>query len=98
MKQGRRAQGKHVGLFALRTSLPQHRLGLAISVGVGHAPARARMRRLLREAFRTLRPQMIGAERIDLVLLCRTPWPEATLGEVLAELTHLGARLRLLDC
>ena len=34
---------------------PRFRLGLAVAREAGHAPARARLRRLLREAFRALR-------------------------------------------
>jgi len=97
MKRGHRAQGSHVGLFALRTASPNHRLGLAVSVGVGHSPARARMRRLLREAFRVLRQRITTVQSVDLVVLARQPWPGAQLRDVLAELTILGAQLRLMD-
>ena len=97
MKKGRRAQGSHVGLFALRTASPRHRIGLAVSVGVGHSPARARMRRLLREAFRVLRQRMTVSQSVDLVILARQPWPGASLADVVAELTQLGAQLRLTE-
>lgn len=64
------------------------RLGLAIARGCGNAPARARMRRLLRESFRALRAAWPG---LDLVVSCSRPWPGAGMADVAEELAALVA-------
>jgi ribonuclease P protein component len=95
-QRGRRAHGPHLSVIAtpVREPAAAPRLGLAVAKGVGHAPARARMRRLAREAFRTLRPSL--QRPVDLVVSTRQPWPDAQLADVLAELSWLGKKLRLL--
>lgn len=96
LRQGRRAGGAHVVLAVgppAAGAQVRIRLGLAVAREVGHAPARARLRRLLREAFRALRAGWHAPG--DVVVLARRPWPEANLACVMAELTDLGARLRL---
>ena len=108
LRRGRRARGLHFVLVALRTlpassvtlparpgALPGCRLGLAVAKGAGNAPARARLRRLLREAFRSLRAGFHGP--CDLVVLASTPWPDAHLAAVVAELQGLTLKLRLGD-
>jgi ribonuclease P protein component len=55
------------------------RLGLAVGRRAGHSPARARLRRLLREAFRALRA---GWPPLDVVVSAARPWPEARLEAV----------------
>lgn len=99
LRKGRRVQGPHLQLVAAYQPrsggdvvLPAWRLGLAVSKGVGHAPARARMRRLLRESFRVLRSKWPRAH--DIVIVARVPWPEADLTAVVAELRGLS---RLFD-
>jgi ribonuclease P protein component len=99
LRKGRRVQGPHLQLVAAYqprsggdSVLPAWRLGLAVSKGVGHAPARARMRRLLRESFRALRSKWPRAH--DIVIVARVPWPEADLTQVVAELRGLS---RLFD-
>lgn len=98
LRGGRRARGAHVQLIAAprrtadRPAVPS-RLGLSVSKGVGNAPQRARLRRLLREAFRSLRGRL--KESCDVVVIAKTPWPEAGLAEVAAEVDGLLARMRL---
>ncbi|MCB9738766.1 MAG: ribonuclease P protein component [Deltaproteobacteria bacterium] len=88
LRRGRRRRGDHLGIAVLRREDDTRRIGLAVSRGCGHSPARARMRRLLREAFRALRADWPG---IDLVVTCGRPWPDAHLPEVAAELERLVA-------
>ena len=95
-QRGRRAHGPHLHVIAcpVRQMGTPPRLGLAVAKGVGHAPARARLRRLAREAFRALRPQL--QRSVDLVVSARQPWPDARLADVVEELTWLGRKLRLM--
>ena len=95
-QRGRRAHGPHLSVIAtpVREPAAPPRLGLAVAKGVGHAPARARLRRLAREAFRALRPSL--QRPFDVVVSSRQPWPDAQLADVLAELSWLGRKLRLL--
>ena len=94
--RGRRAQGSHLSAIACLARGPhgQPRLGLAVAKAAGHAPARARLRRLTREAFRALRPEL--QRSVDLVVSVRHPWPDAQLADVLQELQTLGKKLRLI--
>jgi ribonuclease P protein component len=93
MKKGRKYQGPHVLLVALRGATDHSRLGLAIAKTVGHSPARARLRRLLREAFRGLRSQL--KTPTDLVVLARVAWPGANLAVVSEELWQAAVQMRL---
>lgn len=92
---GRRAYGPHLLVVAAPVQDPPglSRLGLAVSRGTGHAPARARLRRLLREAFRSLRPHFRHTG--NLVISVRQPWSKAHLAEVIQELSMILKRLRL---
>lgn len=88
--------GAHVVLAVGRPASAEQagiRLGLAVAREVGHAPQRARLRRLLREAFRALRARWHAPA--DVVVLARRPWPEADLTCVMKELGELAGRLRL---
>jgi len=91
---GRRLRSRH---FAVVARAPANgsqgsRLGLAVSRKCGNAPARARLRRLVREAFRSLRHDL--TRPIELVVRPLGPWPEADAHAVHAE---LGALLQQLE-
>lgn len=60
----------------------------------GNSPARARLRRLFREAFRTIRTAL--RTPVDLVISARLPWPDAGLHDVMEELRVALQRMRLL--
>lgn len=104
LRTGRRLRGEHVQLIAAPRRGPTgqaaeelpvlpSRLGLSVSKGVGNSPQRARLRRLLREAFRGLRGGLKGS--CDVVVIAKTPWPDAALADVSAELVALLGRMRL---
>lgn len=107
LRTGRRLRGEHVqliasprfaqaglaGLAAEELPLLPSRLGLSVSKGVGNSPQRARLRRLLREAFRGLRGRLKGS--CDVVVIAKTPWPDAALADVSAEMAGLLSRMRL---
>ncbi|HAN31761.1 MAG TPA: ribonuclease P protein component [Myxococcales bacterium] len=93
-KFGHRAHGDRLRIVAAVPSNPsrQHsRLGLAISKKSGNAPRRARIRRLLREAFRGLRSDF--TRPVDLVVTSNGPWPEASMQQMQSALKDLLDRL-----
>jgi hypothetical protein len=61
-----------VKLFVLKNSLPYNRICFTFARGFGNAVERNRSRRLGREAWRHLRPRLLGG--YDLILLV---YPEA---------------------
>ncbi|MBM4343884.1 MAG: ribonuclease P protein component [Deltaproteobacteria bacterium] len=92
LRRGVRRQGAHLHLtVSAAVPPPQGRPRLAIAVGraAGHAPARARLRRLVRAAFRALRPGW--PTDAECVVAVRAPWPLARLADLCAELHALAA-------
>ena len=87
---------KHVGrlmvLYLLRADSPALRLGVVASRKVGNAVARARARRLLREAYRLNRSLLKGEADVVLVArphLLKAEWP-VVVDELLALLKRAG--------
>lgn len=87
-----RVTTRHFTLL-LAPSPPQGacRLGIVASKKVGCAVARNRVKRLLREAFRT-NPSLFP-DGVDLVIVAR-PAPDLGLSDVIAELAGIGSLLR----
>ena len=89
---GRRVAAPALALHWLPTTQP--RLGIAVSRKVDpDAVGRNRIKRTLREAFRTLRPQLLPA---DFVIVARTPaatLDNATLRSVFSQLLQRAGAL-----
>ncbi|MCB9899209.1 MAG: ribonuclease P protein component [Planctomycetes bacterium] len=66
------------------------RIGLMVSKKVGDSPARNRVKRVLREAFRHLAPAL--PRSLEMVLLARPGSQPTTLEEARTALAHLLAR------
>jgi ribonuclease P protein component len=86
------ARDRWLLVFAAPNKLDYLRLGLSVSRKVGNAVRRNRLRRLYRETFRLMRPEMPTG--LDLILIPRSS-QEPTLEELkksLPELVRILAR------
>ncbi len=91
LRMGEERGGQDPDPAAGRSGSPGSRLGLAVGRKSGNAPQRARLRRLLREAFRSLRYDL--TQPIEIVVRTLGPWPGADLAAVHSELGALLVQL-----
>jgi ribonuclease P protein component len=83
-----------IALKSENSNQPSVRVGVAAGKTVGTAVYRNRTKRLLREAMRTLLPN-IGSH-VDLILIARPPLISATLADAQSALLQLLQRARLI--
>ena len=89
---GEKVYTPHFVLYALRNDLDRHRLGVTVSKKIGKAVARSRVKRRLREIFRT--HEHLLSPTFDLVLNARLTATVASYSE-LREHFVKAARRRL---
>ena len=83
-----------VVLIVQSTDQPRVRVGVAAGKAVGTAVYRNRTKRLLREAMRTLLPNI--ASGLDLILIARPALASATLADTQSALLNLLQRAKVL--
>ncbi len=68
-KNGKKNWNPHFVIYVYRTELSQSRLGITVSKKVGNSVTRNRVKRLIREAFRMLKPELLP--QYDIVVVGR---------------------------
>jgi ribonuclease P protein component len=91
--EGRRVHTRSFVLTIARGEHPHARLGITVSRQVGNAVRRNRLKRLLREAFRTQRALLLPPAS-DLVVIAKTGCRVDSLADVCAELAQASPALR----
>lgn len=89
-EDGRRRADGRLTLFAVRNGLGYSRMGLGVSVRHGTAVRRNRIKRVCREAFRTIREELPAG--LDYMIVPRVG-PECGVEGVQASLKSLAVRL-----
>ncbi len=84
-RDGQRQSAAHFVVITRTTAGPS-RLGVTTSRKVGNAPTRSRIRRLVRETFRRLRPRLDPPR--DVLVIARPGAPRVTYVDVVHELTR----------
>ena len=90
---GVRVSGRHLQVFLLAATGPaaRTRLGVSVPRRVGHAVARNRVRRRLREIFRRNRP-LFGAATVSVVVNARPSAAQAPFRELTEDYASAVAR------
>jgi ribonuclease P protein component len=92
-RRGRAWPNRLLVLRALPNALPHTRCGFVVSKRVGKAVVRNRLKRRLREGFRSL----TAVTGWDLVFLARPPAAQASYHDLREAIANLLSRARLLD-
>ena len=93
--KGRTAAGPYMAIYCRKTRLPYSRLGLTTGVKLGKAVKRNRVRRRLREIYRTNEWRL--APGWDIVVVARTKAVFARYGQMERSFLALAAKLELLE-
>lgn len=93
-RQGKRRPGKYLALHYRRNGLPYNRVGFTTVKHYGKAYERNRMRRLLREAYRHLAPEL--ASGYDIILMGIRKGEDAGYANILSDLEKALRKEKLL--
>ncbi len=93
--KGRTAVSPYMAIYCRKTRLPVSRLGFTTGVKLGKAVKRNRIRRRLREIYRTNEARM--APGWDIVVVARVKAVYAQYGQLERSFLALAAKLELLE-
>lgn len=94
-QNGRKYWNRNFVIYVLNTDFNGLRFGITVSKKTGKSVQRNRVKRLIREAFRQLRPNM--KRGYDVVVVGRTPASRLTCQEAQNALAHLFRKADLLN-
>ena len=83
-RRGKSAASRHVAVYVRRNGRPYSRTGLTVSTKLGGAVTRSRVKRLLRESWRALQPELLPG--YDVVMVVRSACVTAKTQEVTASM------------
>ncbi len=93
-QNGRKYWNRNFVIYVLKTDFNALRFGITVSKKTGKSVQRNRVKRLIRESFRQLRPKMkIG---YDVVVVGRTPASRLTCQEAQSALANLFQKAAIL--
>ena len=94
-QNGRKYWNRNFVIYVLNTDTKRLRLGITVSKKTGKSVQRNRVKRLIRESFRQLRPKMkVG---YDVVVVGRTPAYRLTCQEAQNTLANLFQKAAILN-
>ena len=94
-KSGKRQFGRELSIYFVKNKLAYNRLGFTTVKKYGNAVQRNRERRLLREAYRNLEPQL--KHGYDIVIMGRNSEKLSDYHSVRADMLKLFTRAKLLE-
>lgn len=83
-RQGKRIHTSHFIVLRKGNNMGQNRLGITVTTRIGNAPARNRVKRLVREFFRRQKSRMIPSS--DIVVIAKQGADRLSLADVAGEL------------
>ncbi len=89
-REGKRVHTSHFIVLRKGNNVGQNRIGITVTTRIGNAPARSRIKRLVREFFRRQKGRMIPSS--DIVVIAKQGADRLSLVDVAGELGRVLIR------